>query len=360
MDLPTSLPSRPSLRRPGLLIVALLTCGVLLVLGAAVGAGAATSARSKHHAATVSGASFQTGVGDEQTEMFVDPLWQQLHTKIARYITPYDTAANIKTLTACGRRATCEAAAHWIVHATEMHQQILVAFYYSERTSTTLPSLTIYQRDVQSFMKLFPQVRQYQPWNEANRGTVRYRGNNFNSPSAATAAKYYQVLRRTCLGCTVVGLDILDQPNVGPSLSYIAEFKSAIGRLRTTMPSIWGLHNYSDTNRFESSRTRAILAAVPGQVWLTETGGIVKFGGAFPNNHGSGLSRAASALSNTFKLASTNRRITRLYIYQWSGATEAARFDAGLTDYRHRPRPGYLVVCQHLHAAHCRVKVSRR
>src|ERR1700691_6393685 len=85
------------------------------------------------------------------------------------------------------------------------------------------------------------------------------------------------------------------------------------------MPSIWGLHNYSDTNRYSGSRTRAILAAVPGQVWRTETGGIVQFGSDFPNKKGSGLTRAAKALSYMFKIAASSSRIKRLYIYDWTG-----------------------------------------
>ena len=43
------------------------------------------------------------------------------------------------------------------------------------------------------------------------------------------------------------------------------------------MPSIWGLHNYSDINRLQSWRTHQLVRALGGQVWLTETGGIVKF-----------------------------------------------------------------------------------
>ena len=56
------------------------------------------------------------------------------------------------------------------------------------------------------------------------------------------------------------------------------------------MPTIWGLHDYSDVNRFESWRTREVARALGGQVWLTETSGSVKFGGAFPNVHGGGRS----------------------------------------------------------------------
>jgi hypothetical protein len=296
-----------------------------------------------HHAA----GGYMTGIGDEQPEMFSDPLWQQLHSKIARYIAPYDAAYHLEDLTR---------AREWILRAETLHQQILVAFYHSERTPTRLPSVAQYTRDVKRFVKLFPKVRQYQSWNEANRGNVRHL---FSSPSAGTAAQYYRALKRACNTCTVVGLDILDQPNVAPTLRYIEEFKEEIGRMRTVMPSVWGLHNYSDTNRFSSSRTRAILAMVPGQVWLTETGGVVQFGGAFPNKHGSGLVRAAKALSYMFNLAASDSRIRRLYVFQWSGSRLAARFDAGLMDPHYRPRKGYVIVCKHMHGAHCsNVRIS--
>ena len=102
-----------------------------------------------------------------------------------------------------------------------------------------------------------------------------------------------------------------------------------------------------------------MLAAVPGDVWLTETGGIVQFGGAFPNAHGAGLRRAASAISFMFHLAGISKRITRLYIYDWSGGTSHTRFDAGLTDVHHNPRAGYVVVCRELHAKGCgNVRIS--
>ena len=38
---------------------------------------------------------------------------------------------------------------------------------------------------------------------------------------------------------------------------------------------IWGLHNYIDANRFRTRGTRALLRAVKGDVWFTETGGLV-------------------------------------------------------------------------------------
>jgi hypothetical protein len=342
--------------RPRTLLPALLVCAVLLATAAGALAGPSSpsaSAAAKPRARAAS--SYLTGIGDQQTEMFTNPLWTQLHTKIARYIAPYDAAV---------RPYSLQVARTWITAAEAAHQQVLVAFYHSEYTPTRMPSVAVYQRDIQKFIKLFPKVRQYQPWDEANRGTItevvkRKKRLVLVSPSALQSAEYYRAMRSVCHGCTIVGLDVLDQPSVAPSLRYIEQFKRDIVRLKTVMPSIWGLHNYSDTNRFQSSRTRAILALVPGQVWLTETGGIVQFGSDFPNKKGAGLTRAAKALSFMFKIASSNSRIKRLYIFQWSGSTEAVRFDAGLTDPSYNPRPGYVVVCEHLHAFNCKVKVSK-
>lgn len=352
----------PRIRPLTLLVAAVLSAALLAgaasalagsshsVAGASSSPGAASSAPRAH-----ASASFLTGIGDQQTEMFTNPLWLQLHTKIARYIAPYDAAV---------RPYSLQLAREWIGEAEADHQQVLVAFYHSEYTPTKMPSVTVYQRDVKKFLALFPKVKQYQAWNEANRGTVveivkgkRHIG--LVSPSASQSAQYYKALRAICRGCTLTGLDILDGPSVSPSLRYIAEYKHEVARLKLPMPKLWGLHNYSDTNRFQTTRTRAILAAVPGQVWLTETGGIVQFGSAFPNKKGSGLTRASKALSFMFKIAASNSRIKRLYIFQWSGGTAAVRFDAGLMDPKYNPRPGYVVVCKQLHAAKCNVKVSK-
>jgi hypothetical protein len=343
--------------RPRTLLLALLVSGALLVGAASALAGSsahATSASSK--ASAHASSSFLTGIGDQQTSMFTNPLWLQLHTKIARYIAPYDAAV---------RPYSLQLAREWIGEAEADHQQVLVAFYHSEYTPTKMPSVTVYQRDVKKFLALFPKVKQYQAWNEANRGTIveivkGKRHTALVSPSATQSAQYYKALRAVCHGCSLTGLDILDGPSVSPSLRYIGEYKHALARLKVPMPQLWGLHNYSYPNRFQSTRTRAILAAVPGQVWLTETGGIVQFGSAFPNRKGSGLTRSSKALAYMFRLASSNKRIARLYIFQWSGGNGSVRFDAGLMDPNDLPRPGYVVVCKQLHAANCRVKTSKR
>jgi hypothetical protein len=107
-------------------------------------------------------------------------------------------------------------------------------------------------------------------------------------------------------------------------------------------PRRWGLHNYSDVNRKRSSGTRAVLRTVPGEVWLTETGGVVKFGASFPYSE----SRAAARTRFMFALADTyakrrsglRSRITRIYPYAWFGERRGARFDAGLVSHDGKPR----------------------
>jgi hypothetical protein len=329
-------------------LIPLISISVIFALSAALAsgaigqAGARTPSPPRAHAAS----SYITGIGDETATMFANPLYKQLHTKIVRYIAPYDAAVRPYSL---GK------AAAFIHDAETAHEKVLVAFYHSEYTPTRLPSVSSYQNDVKKFVKLFPRVKEYESWDESNRGDEP---GQFSSPSAVGAAKYYQALLRVCRGCTVVGLDVLDQNYIGPTLNYISEFKREIYRLETVMPKIWGLHNYSDVNRLEGWRTRELVRALGGQVWLTETGGIVKFGGAFPNRNGSGLTRAAKVLKFMFALAGAHSQIKRLYIYDWNGGTSSTRFDAGLTNAHEQPRQGYVVVCRQLHAGNCGVRIA--
>jgi hypothetical protein len=328
---------RTPARAPILFAVSLLA--LLALAPAALGG---TPARTRAHAAS----SFLTGIGDEGSLMFANPLYTQLHTKIVRYVAPYDAAVSGGDL---------QKAQFFIEAAEADHQQVLIAFYHSEKTPTKLPSIATYQSDVAKFVKDFPYVRQYQSWDESNRGSVPHQ---FSSPSAVSAAKYYQALKRVCHGCTVIGLDVLDQAVIQPTLRYVSEFKREIKRLKTVMPTIWGLHDYSDVNRLESWRTRKLIKAFGGQVWLTETGGIVQFAPSFLNRHGAGLARAAKVIKFTFALAGGHSQIKRLYLYDWTGGTASTRFDAGLTNAHQEPRPGYEVVCKALHAAKCDVKLA--
>jgi hypothetical protein len=134
-----------------------------------------------------------------------------------------------------------------------------------------------------------------------------------------------------------VALDVLDERNVNKTIGVIRKFL----RYARPRPKVLGFHNYSDTNRFSQSRTRRVLRAWGRDVWLTETGGIVKLGTSFPFS----TSRAARALGCMFDIARDNRRVKRLFIYQFHGDAPGARFDAGLVDAAGTTkRPGFDVV----------------
>ncbi len=128
---------------------------------------------------------------------------------------------------------------------------------------------------------------------------------------------------------------MLDTSNMG---RYLERFR----RYAKGSPQLWGLHNYGDVNRRRTNFTKAMLRTVPGEVWLTETGGIVKLLRA------SGARRHAPpreprACSGSWNAYDTRRRgmrskITRLYVYAWFGEPPHARFDAGLVNADGSPR----------------------
>jgi hypothetical protein len=88
-----------------------------------------------------------------------------------------------------------------------------------------------------------------------------------------------------------------------------------------------------------------MLRSVPGEVWLTETGGLVKLLPSFKRS----TSRAKARTKGMFKLVNrydTKRRgmrskITRLFVYTYYGEPSSARFDAGLVNPDGTPRPPY-------------------
>jgi hypothetical protein len=151
----------------------------------------------------------------------------------------------------------------------------------------------------------------------------------------------YRLVKGRCRSCTVIALDVLDQRGVERYMRSFYRRLSATYRRRAT---VVGIHNYGDVNRRRTTFTRSMISQARHynrhtRFWLTETGGIVKFGRSFPYSP----TRAAHRLSTMFSIANRYRRsgIERLYVYQWTGPQRTARFDAGLTNPDGSPRPGY-------------------
>jgi hypothetical protein len=262
------------------------------------------------------------GIGDQDPGFFSKPLFARLAIKHARLIASYDT------VDVSFDRDLADA---WLAAAEKAGIEPFVAFGHSRRAGRQhhLPSVSEYRRAFRAFRERYPQVRLYAAWNEPN---------NQSQPTDKNpkrAAQFTNALKEECPDCTVIAGDVLDEPDAPAWLTTYSRFLNA-------KPVAWGIHDYSATNRFEPRRLTDVMAVVEGDVWLTETGGVAKFGRAFPYD----LQRQAKATRYVFTLARRHRRITRVYLYNWTGAPRSARFDAGLTNPDGSPRPAYEIVRQ--------------
>ena len=126
----------------------------------------------------------------------------------------------------------------WLGAARAAGVEPFVAFNHSRERPTVLPSVPEYTRAVRAFHARWPQVHVFSAWNEINHASQPTAGN------PERAAAYYAALRGVCSGCTVTAADVLDQAGM---VRYVRRFEAA---LPGAPPRLWGLHNYSDTNRF--------------------------------------------------------------------------------------------------------------
>jgi hypothetical protein len=264
------------------------------------------------------------GIGDNGPGLFQDKRYRSLGTKIARKIVPYDWYHD-----AVAR----ENLKQWMDGAKANGVEPLISFNHSDRAPARLPSVGAYRKSVKYLLKNYPEITVFSPWNEANHKSQP----TVNNPKRA--AQYYNVSRQLCKDCQIVAADVLDQTNMLP---WLAQFRTI-----AKSPTIWGLHSYTDINHntaWSRSASRKLLGAVPGDIWLTEVGGIVAFQRIYLYNE----KRAAAAVTNTLKLAGRDSRIKRVYLYSWFGTQQPRRgpyrWDSGLTNYLGTPRPGYFAL----------------
>jgi Glycosyl hydrolase catalytic core len=278
-------------------------------------------------------ADFRVGIGDQDPRMFDNANYQKLGIKRIRYLLPFDWYKHryqVDEVTTFMNRAGASGA-EVLVHFTAKRGCYKNGRYSSSKRCRA-PSVKTFKRGFRRFRKAFPSAKTIGVWNEANHVSQP----TVNNPRLA--AKYFLAARKTCRSCTLVAADVLDSSNME---SWLGRFRRKAGGNAT----IYGLHNYGDVNRRRSSGTRRLLRAVPGQVWLTETGGILKFLPSFKRSE----SRQANRTKYMFRLADKydrrrggmRSRITRLYNYQWTGVSRAARFDAGLVNADGSPRKAY-------------------
>lgn len=271
------------------------------------------------------------GIGDQQATSFSDVRLRALGLRHARLVVPWDAVTS--------RPEVVQA---WLdaVAAAGLAPQIAFEHLSSDRCPSapcSAPSVTQYRAAVQAFHARFPQVTTFTTWNEANHQSQPV------AQQPELVARYYAALRDVCPTCTVVAGDVLDS---GSYVRWLQRFRAAAGE----EAQLYGLHNYGDVTYGRSSGVDSVLAAVPGTLWLDETGGIV----TLRDDRGrvtlsTNEARATAAINRAFSLALARPRVTRLSIYQWR-APEGAKFDAGVTRPDGTARPSYDALLRQMQA----------
>jgi hypothetical protein len=313
----------------------LLALFALIVLAAALPA--AASAKVK------------VGISENNQQMFADPNFKALNVKYTRLVMAY----NVIEAAGKGDNELSDRVAPYIAAATAQGVEVLVTLEHARgaaevcKTSRTkpqckLPSPAQYEAAFKAFRALFPQVKTFIAWNE---------GNHFTQPISRypkVGAQFAKIAERNCAGCTILPVDVLDQsdsakakkPTFKSTTKWVKAWRKAYGKT----PKICGIHPYSDTNRTRTTGTKAIIKALRcKKYWMTEAGGIVKFGTSFPFN----LKRAATATKYMFTKIAKIKGVERLYAYTFFGGL-TDRFDSGIVEIRSdgstQTRPAYDVV----------------
>jgi hypothetical protein len=273
-------------------------------------------------------AALTVGIADNKPDMFLDPRFEASGVSHARLTVGWDALSS---------PWQAEQIDTWMAAARAAHVDPLVSFGHSRTDRRSLPTPERFLSEFRRFRARYPWVKEYAAWNEAN---------HCGEPTChrpRLVAAYYRNLRRACPDCRILAAEVLDMPNM---VSWVRAFR----RAAREEPRYWGLHNYIDVNRRRTIGTRRMLHAVKGQVWFTETGGIVarknRHKVTFPESAG----HAATAMRFLFqRLVPLSRRVTRVYVYHWNADAPAATWDSALIGPTGRTRPAYEVVERVLH-----------
>jgi len=267
----------------------------------------------------------EVGIGDQKPAMFTDRRFEDLGIAHARLLVPWDA------MTSSWQRTEINT---WMVAARAADVEPLITFGHSrlQGRRRTLPTQSRFRFEFRQFRTRYPWVRNYATWNEANHCGEP----TCNKPKVA--AGYWRAMKAECPSCRILAAEMLDMPNM---TRWVRAFRKAA----RVEPRYWGLHNYIDANRFRTASTRALIKATKGEIWLTETGGIVKRRNRSNVGFAESPAHAASALRWLFdRLIPLSPRITRVYLYHWNSTTATDSWDSAFIDYRGRARPSLTVL----------------
>jgi hypothetical protein len=258
--------------------------------------------------------------------MFSDKRFKKLKVRHARIALPWDAYLLSK------RNPSRVRMEEWLQAAKKAKVQPLVSITHSDRDQFTLPSLRQYRRGIHRLRDAHPWLKTFSTWNEGNHPSQP----TYRAPHRH--AQYFSILRQECKGCTILAAELLDSDNLK---SYSCRLQHWMPR-RRSLKLRWGLHNYQDANPRKGlprNGTQRFLQLVRGEVWLTETGGIVRFEKNGRTIRKFSVTRAAQALRKVFDITQQQPRIRRVYLYHWSaGSKKTTTWDSGVVNERGKAR----------------------
>jgi hypothetical protein len=276
------------------------------------------------------------GISDNQAALFADPRFRWLGVRFARIVVPWNVVRRPREL-------AWDAA--WLHAARAAGVRPLVAFNADPSRPRQLPSVAAYGAAVKGFMRLFPWVVDYSPWNEENH-PKQPTGSN-----PRRAAEYFNLLAARCPRCSITAADVLDIPNMSGWVRTFLRFARS--------PRLWGLHSYVDVGLNTRRRAAQLLRMVRGQVWITEGGGVVwRWERPYNSSRATYVvhsePHAAMLARRLLSLAASSPRITRLYYYQWrvprtlawARAHRTISWDSGLLRPDCSARPALAVIAR--------------
>ena len=268
-------------------------------------------------------AALTVGIADNKPDMFFDPRFAASGVTHARISIGWDALSSPWQTEQLDR---------WLNAAHAAGVDPLVSFGHSRTDRRSLPTPERFLFEFRRFRARYPWLQEFATWNEAN---------HCGEPTChrpALVAAYYRKIRRECRSCRILGAEVLDMPNM---VSWVRSFR----RHAHEEPRYWGLHNYIDANRARTTGTRRMLRAVKGQVWFTETGGIVRRSNRHKVTFPESAKHAATATSFLFRrLVPLSRRVTRVYIYHWNADGTPNNWDSALIGPTGRVRPAFRIV----------------
>ena len=285
---------------------------------------AALSAPSSAHA----GRGVMLGIGEQHASMFEDPLFTWLGMKTARIVVPWDVMRTPHDR---------ERVRVWLDKTRLLGIEPLVTFgrSWERRGHKRLPTLSQYRNAFMRFQEMHWDVDTFSPWNEPNHPKQP----TWKRPDMA--GRFYNAIRAECAHCTIVAGGVLDTPGM---TRYVEKYQ----RVLKEEPKVWGMHNYGDAYGRKSTATRQMLRITKGELWLTETGGVVRRPrGRVGVPMKRRLRDAAEATRYVLRLAVALPRVKRVYLYQWREVRDAP-WDSALISAARRLRPAFRVAAQFL------------